>query len=426
MFAMPWVAAHMLAAASRCLGMSFMRLLSLALFLGSIGAPLAGQGEARQEGIRKAGEALEAGRNSEALRHLNRLRGAKSDPAVSHMRAVAHSRLGVAKEEAGDLRGALRSFEAAARAKPDEPGLLLSLGSLQMRLGAKRTAEKRLRKVLALEPDNAQALAMLGQIAVGSDDSKQAGRLYRQASRAAPDRAGLGELANRLEREDEAEAGYETRRSGASILQFPNNKKVRAALPEIEKWLEGAHQDLQRILGATPRSPVTVVLYGGNEFKKVSHAQHWAKAYYDGKIRLNLDSSAALRSELRRTMRHELAHAYLHELYGTLPLWVHEGLAQIVEGRAPGSAGARFRSGEPLLGEELFLNGFASSADMKVVDKGYTQSLMAVGFLLGGRRDERFRLLLAEMGEGRGSEDALRAVYGMSLAGMLEAAKRNK
>ncbi len=406
--------------------MNSLHLLCLTLALASIATPLPAQRDVRQENLNRASQALEAGRNSEVVLLLSRLRGGGSDASVSHMLAVAYSRLGVAKEKGGDLRGALRSFQAAVRVKPDELGLLLSLGNLQMRLGNKRAAENRLGQVIALEPGHSQALAMLGQIAAGSQDSRKAGKLYRQASRAAPDRAGLGELATRFEREHEVEAGYQTRRAGASVLQYPDDKRVRAALPEIENWLKGAHRDLQRVLRATPRKPVTVVLYPGNEFKRVSHAQHWAKAYYDGKIRLNLDSSAALRSELRRTMRHELAHAYLHELYGDVPLWVHEGLAQVLEGRAAGSAGSRFRGGEPLLAGELFVSGFASSNDMKVVDKGYAQSLMAVGYLLDGRRAGKFRSLLAELGRGVSSEQALRGVYGMSLAQMLELAKQSK
>ena len=102
------------------------------------------------------------------------------------------------------------------------------------------------------------------------------------------------------------------------------------------------------------------------------------------------------------------------------------GPSQLLEGRAAGSAGSRFRSGAALLAEDMFLNGFASSSDMRVVDKGYAQSLMAVGYLLEGRRAGGFRHMLAALGKGESSQDALRGVYGMSLEQMLQAAKQNK
>ncbi|MHC5066342.1 MAG: peptidase MA family metallohydrolase [Planctomycetota bacterium] len=129
---------------------------------------------------------------------------------------------------------------------------------------------------------------------------------------------------------------------------------------------------------------------------------------------------------MRRTLRHELAHAFLHELYGDLPLWVHEGFAQLIEGKAPGSAGSRFRNGEAFLEGEVFEKGFASSEDMAVVARGYAQSLMLVGSLARGRNSPRFRSLLQDLSRGSGGEEALRKIYGMSMRRMLEQARSEK
>lgn len=403
-----------------------MRLACLCLLICMMAVPMPAQSERRQQSIEKARQALAAGRHKEAVRELRRAKGRTADERVDHLLAVAHSKIGVEQERKGDLRGALRSFQAANRAKPGEVNLLLSLGHLQIRLGAHKTAERRLREALAVSPEHPQALAYLGQIEANRDRLGSAGEYFRRADRAAPGKQGYDKLADRFQGQSEVERDFDERRVGAFIIQHPRSKQANELLPYLEGWLKEVQRDLRSALGRLPADPVRVVLYGEKQFKSVSHAQHWADAYYDGKIRLNLDSSQALRSSMRQTLRHEVTHAFLHELYGELPLWVHEGFAQLQEGKPPGSAGSQFRNGEQFLGGELFENGFASSDDMKVVAKGYAQALMAVGSLARGRNSARFRALLVDLSEGASSENAMRKRYGFGMERMLELAKSQK
>ncbi len=406
--------------------MPLRRASSLILLACLLVLPSAAQTARQQRSLEQAVEALEEGRNREAIRLLNRAKGRQASAKLPQLLALAHSKLGVELASKGDLRAALRSFQAANRAKPGELGLLLSLGHLHIRLGAVKPAERRLREVLRLSPEHPQALAYLGQIAAEEDRLGSAGDYFRRASKAAPEQKQYGELATRMQGQSEVEAEFVERRVGNFVIQYSASRELRAVLPQVEAWLKEAQRELHRSLGRAPEGPMYLVLYREEGFKKVSHAQHWANAFYDGKIRLNLDSSEALRSEMRRTLRHELAHAFLHELYGELPLWVHEGYAQMIEGKAARSAGSRFRNGEEFLRGDLFENGFASSQDMAVVAKGYAQSLMAVGSLTRGKNLPRFRSLLAGLAAGEGTEEALRKRYGLGMQGMLERARSEK
>jgi hypothetical protein len=52
------------------------------------------------------------------------------------------------------------------------------------------------------------------------------------------------------------------------------------------------------------------------------------------RIRLNLSQSVAYSNDLSHLVRHEYTHAVIHDVTkGTAPIWVHEGLAQVMEGR---------------------------------------------------------------------------------------------
>ena len=79
---------------------------------------------------------------------------------------------------------------------------------------------------------------------------------------------------------------------------------------------------------------VEVYLYKAQNFSSMHHGPSWAQGLYDGKIRIPVPLSETTMSDnLKRTIRHELAHAMLSQLNerGKLPTWFHEGLAQIFE-----------------------------------------------------------------------------------------------
>jgi tetratricopeptide (TPR) repeat protein len=73
----------------------------------------------------------------------------------------AHSNLGVALARDGKLTEALAAFERATRADAEEPAYWLNLGLLQLRAGKPDAAVEPLRRVLSLQPGDAEARTLL-------------------------------------------------------------------------------------------------------------------------------------------------------------------------------------------------------------------------------------------------------------------------
>ncbi|MGI9591218.1 MAG: protein kinase domain-containing protein [Myxococcota bacterium] len=101
-------------------------------------------------------------------------------PAAHALRARAH-------ESGGDAPQALSAWREAAEAGGDEAGFWVGIGRAEDALG-EPGAEKSYRKALALEPQNGEALAGLGQIALDGGRPDEAIPLLRKAVELAPER----------------------------------------------------------------------------------------------------------------------------------------------------------------------------------------------------------------------------------------------
>jgi hypothetical protein len=122
----------------------------------------------------------------------------------------------------------------------------------------------------------------------------------------------------------------------------------------------------------------------------------------------------------RKTLAHELTHQLIYQitfnpsLGSRLPAWLNEGLAVVSEG--PTSRENRLTLDEAVSLDHLptlrrLGNGFSSLSGQQA-QLAYTAAESVVRFLLRSEGPERMRALLAQFGEGRTADDALRRVYG--------------
>ena len=109
-------------------------------------------------------------------------------------------------------------------------------------------------------------------------------------------------------------------------------------------------------------------------------------------------------------MRHELAHAFLHlKSRGHCPRWLHEGVAQIVEGRELGPAERHaivrtLREVEPTAWETDGLS--------------YPMALSLTAHLAGRRGFHALVELVDRLGQGATLDDALEATFGTRYAAL--------
>ena len=379
---------------------------------------LAAQTESLAEIVTKAQAAQRAGRHGEAVVAWQQaLARQPGDVRLERALAGSLTHLGAAAFSKRDTELAARYFQQADKLWPQQPPILECLAKIRFQQGRRDEARRYLDQLLALEPEHATGLALSGVIAAADDDRERASRLVRRAADQAPGRRDFAAVAQRLEREARIERDFVTTEVGVFRIQYAaGHEEAQSALPCVEETLRTAYAELERDLGQVPAPPVGVVLYTQAQYAAINvHAPH-AAAVFDGKLRIAITGWRARKTELGHNLRHELAHAFLHGLHSDVPVWVHEGYAQLFEGCDPAAARARLRAHQSPLAPEIMAGPFVTSADADLVRRGYDQALVAVALLRQDRR--KFAEVLQVYGRGSGSDAALIEVFGYGEAAL--------
>lgn len=315
-------------------------------------------------------DTLKQGRPEEAM--LLFRQGLRQSPDAS---ALSRG-LGLAAVHAGRSDEALAPLEAAAREDAD-PEVHVLLAHLYDRRDDSGRALEHLRAVLAQEPEHPAARRLLAKI----------------------------------EREARAEAGLAREITPHFVLKWRAGGD-----PEIHRALltalATARERVVARLGEAPRERVTVILYDAAQFQEVAHVHAWVTGLFDGKIRLPVGRTLPPRRDLERILVHEYAHAAVHDLTrGRAPRWLHEGLAQALEGAAPDPL-LRVPGRPTLAGLEELL----ADRDAPRARTGYDVALWVVHDLLDRGGMPAVRELMLRLGRGETIGTAVPAVYGLSLA----------
>jgi tetratricopeptide (TPR) repeat protein len=109
---------------------------------------------------------------------------------------------------------------------------------------------------------------------------------------------------------------------------------------QVMETLEADWWTVSDRLDHQPLQPINVLVYSKVQFQSLTRAPAEVAGLFDGKIRVPLGGLDRLTTDARRVLRHELTHAVLHsKTKGNCPRWLHEGLAQILDGtRLTGNA----------------------------------------------------------------------------------------
>jgi hypothetical protein len=217
-------------------------------------------------------------------------------------------------------------------------------------------------------------------------------------------------LLEKVEREWRAEAGFRREVTPRFVVKYRATLDADARR-EIVTQLEAAAARVGGLLAYTPQERTTVVLYEQHEFRDVTRVHAWATGLFDGKIRLPVGRLRPSAHELERLVAHEYAHAAIHDLArGRAPRWLHEGLAQVLEG-ATADPILRAPSGLTLAGVEAL----AADQDPLRARAGYDIAFWIVRDLIERGGMESVRELLARLGAGEPMADAMPRVYGLRL-----------
>jgi hypothetical protein len=305
---------------------------------------------------------------------------------------------------------AMLLFRRGLRQSPEAPALLRGLGLAAVHAGRTDEALAPLEAAARTDGD-AEVRVLLAHLYDRRDDAGRALEHLRTVLGTDPAHETARRLLDKVEREVRAEAGFEREITPYFVVKW------RAAVDAdsrraLRDGLAAARRSVVAQLGEAPRERVTVILYDAHQFQAVARVHGWVTGLFDGKIRLPVGAGLPPRQELERILKHEYAHATVHDLArGRAPRWLHEGLAQALEGAAADPM-LRVPGRPTLAGVEALL----ADADPGRARAGYEVALWVVQDLLDRGGMPAARRLMLRLARGEAIDTAVPAEYGLSLA----------
>jgi hypothetical protein len=329
----------------------------------------------------------------------------------------------------------------------DRAARLLRGAAEDLARGETARASAALASVLALEPGSAEAhwyLALLDRQRGRFDSAESHLRAFlaragdaHEPWRASAERR-LAELVDerRLASAAAQDAALRMQLEASTHFQIRYDAELGALRPDFAAtllaWLEEARTRVGDRLGTWPSEPLRVVVYGKAAYLR-AHRHRFSfrtVGFFDGRI--HVASAAHPGGELRSLLHHEYTHALFRErVGGDRPLWLNEGLAELSERASRGQPGLTRAERFLLYGHgggggwiplARLGEGYAGLDDTEA-KLAYLEGAAAAAWI-EARADQAGRSRLLDLlGEGRSTDDALRAVLGVDAA-ELEAALR--
>jgi hypothetical protein len=214
--------------------------------------------------------------------------------------------------------------------------------------------------------------------------------------------------------ENRTARGFDQKRLSHFIVSYEGETMESEGRLVLDS-LERSRAALISQLGYEPEEPVVVILYSRRSYREMG-GPHWSAGFFDGKIRMPVGGLHQVDEQIRSTLHHELVHAFIHARAGDrAPRWLHEGVAQYMEGTRADEQG-------PLLASVLAEgNSFAhclpsAQCDVRIF---YAASSSIVDYLIQLRGVGGIRDVLTSLGEGSDIDGSLRGVLGKDENGLI-------
>lgn len=399
-----------------------------------VGAGRAGAGEPAEEGLAAAraataqgGRHLEAGVYDEAIAALEGAYALRpADGAARRNLALALARKAEERLRQRDGEAALTLLDRALELHPGRLRYEMLRGRALWRAGRLGEALRSAQHVVALSPGFAEAWALLADVHERGGNLREAQAALQRVQALTPDRAAIGRRRADLARRAEAQERFLSHGSGNFQVRYSPDadpETVRLALT----LLEDAYARVTADLGLAPRTPARVVLYEGAEFQRLTGAHSWVGALYaNGTLRVPTRNLERHRVTAARVLAHEFTHHLLRERAPALPIWWHEGIAQLVEDDEAAGRERRRRLDAQLAGlaerdallahEQMERLSISRVADRELVRLFYGQALSFVGWLVDSYGPGALPGFLVALGTGTDLDAAARQAFGADVA----------
>jgi len=325
--------------------------------------------------------------------------------------AIGYFLAGKHEADHGNLPQAKHFLETALRFQPDNSTLLTYYAACMFRTGHAPEAVSYAERAVRADPDSPDALAMLGFVQFASDHTADAIRAWKKSLKLRPD-ATISQYLARAERESSAESDFSQHESSHFNLHFEGKQTSESFRRDLLATLESDYDDLVRDLGFSPHNTIIVTLYTEQAFFDVTRAPSWVGAVNDGKLRIPISGVNTMTSELAHVLKHELAHSFVRQMSaGRCPAWLHEGIAQLEEGRSSASYGrllAQVFGAEREIPYNMLEGGFIQFSSQEAT-LAYAESLAAAEYLRDTYGMSDLPRILERLAQGSSTEAALRS-----------------
>jgi tetratricopeptide (TPR) repeat protein len=340
---------------------------------------------------------------------------------VARNLAAAHAARGVRELRAKRAESGVSAFQNARELHPTRIRYRVLLARAYIELGrdgSLLSARDELKVALDSDPDHLEALILLADLDYRDRRLDDGARGLERAFDLRPGDSDVRERLARMNREREVEEKYHTIRGGVFIVRYaPAIPDSRAEA--VRNVCAKAWTDICTRFGHHPEGQIVVTLYPPRDFRKATRLHGWVAGVSDGTIRLTVSERTDPKA-LRSTLRHELTHHVIRDFAPRTPVWLHEGLAQLVEGDDPERSARRLRPREPVkdLSKVILENeldrSILAERDPRRVTRFYDLALAFTYFVQQRSNDRGIQELLQAMRDGANPNQAIEKVYGVS------------
>ncbi len=324
--------------------------------------------------------------------------------------------------EHGNVDSARRYFDSALRFQPANATILTYYAALLVRTGNAAQALIYAQQAVNAAPQSPDAYTVLGYAQQACDHTKEAVAAWQHSLELRPD-PNVRQYLAKAQREQNVETDFSERESSHFVLRYEGRQTSDAFRAQILAALESDYDDLARELGTPPHDNILVTLYTEQAFFDVTRAPSWSGALNDGKLRIPINGLSSVTPDLARVLRHELAHSFINQLSaGRCPIWLHEGIAQLMEPKSLGGDGrqlAQLFKTQRNIPLNMLEGSFMSFSGAQAY-LAYAESLAAVSYVSDSYGISDIQRILQRLSEGSSTEAALRATI-HSDYGQLEA-----
>jgi len=327
---------------------------------------------------------------------------------------AAHHVAAQFESEHGRTEAGIEHYRRALHFAPEHLGALLNAAYLHLRRSEYTPALDFLERGRRAAPESADVAKLTGWAYYGQNRLELAVREWRRALELRPDRDTERALEKAL-RDESEESGYREGESRHFTLRY-NGEAAPALAREILVTLEDHFRALESELNFTPRESIGVILYTNQAFSDITRAPGWVGAVNDGRIRVPVQGLSSVTEDLRRILKHELAHSFINQkTRGRCPVWLNEGIAQWTEGvRAGDSAYVFIRAYEGRRALPLdALEGSFMNLSSNAAEVAYAWSLAVVEYIVRTYGTSDIERILDRLSTEGSPEAAVRSVMRM-------------